>query len=528
MSLPSTPTIYRFGTSGYRTPNAAIGFTPAIVQQLVHAVADYWLTHHHANPTHAAVIVSYDKRPISAERLPLVVATLQARGFNVWVTPTDLPIPLAAFAAKYPALCGIQPAKAFGAIYIGASHNPPEHAGLNVLSPDGAVVASAQSAYIESMQATPLPHAAEPAGTVNTVEVYAAYVRHLLGTVGINVPAMAQAPVHIFYDALFATGRNVMPQLLAQAGVPHTCLHTAEAPPAGWHGMPNPTPHELRTLQTFMQADPAPALLRLGLSNDGDADRFGVLDEHGQYVPPNDVLLLVLYSLITHKWPNTPYVLARSQATSHALDALALAHGWSVLVTPVGYKYLAETFIEHEQQGKAPIGLGAEASGGLSIAGHIPEKDGILADLLVAELVAVTGTPLSHLLTRIKQALPCAYAFAEYASPTPNGDSILTALLAATKQPTAFTGFTLDETGTHALATHLQTQFGTRDGVKLLFTDGAWVLFRKSGTEPLVRLVIEATGTTEAQAQAQHQLLAQAVLAFIAQHTGDELTLSSH
>ena len=509
MSTIATQTgnqVYRFGTSGYRTADAETEFTEPIVRQITQAIADYWLAD---TPPQPAVVVSFDRRPISLQRAPQVAQWLTERGFDVYLTQADTPIPLAAYAAYAPLACGL-PADVLGAVYIGASHNPPEHAGINVLSRDGAVMPSAETARIEAYQQQPLPLDldAKP-GQIHVFDPFDGYYQHVTQNLKMDLSAIAQSGLALFYDPLYATGRQVFARLCQQAGIPLQIIHAEDDIPAGWTGQPNPTAAQLAELGDWMkQSQPGP--LALGLSNDGDADRFGVLDENGQYLPTNDVLLLALFALAEHKLGDKPYDLVRSQASSHALDELANQYGWPTIQTPVGYKYVAETFIEHQQQpDKLPVGLGAEASGGLSIYGHIPEKDGLVANLLIAELVAKAQTPVSQLLAQIKAKLKQSYQFEEWAVHTEAGDALLRELLTLTQQTDTHQADNplgkVDVQTTQAMAQALEQHYGTRDGVKLYFEDGSWLLFRKSGTEPLVRFVVEATAPDAPQAVARLQ-----------------------
>jgi phosphoglucomutase len=520
---PTATQVYRFGTSGYRTDNATAGFTSAIVQQITHAIADYWLSERQPGlTTSPCALVSYDRRPISQQRAPQVAQWLASRGFTVYLTDQDMPIPVAAFAANAPTQCGLPPV--VGAVYVGASHNPPEHAGINVLSAEGAVLASAETAKIEAFQENPLALAATAPGDVLPCQLVAGYIHHLTDTLKFDLPLIAQAGLSLVYDPLYATGRHVFPLLCQQAGIPLQVIHGEDAPPAGWPGQPNPTEAQLQVLSdTIRQANSGP--LTLGLANDGDADRFGVLDEQGRFVPTNDVLLLALSTLARDKFPDQPMVLVRSQASSHALDALAQQVGWAVVETPVGYKYVAETILEHHQPGKTPVGLGAEASGGLSLLGHIPEKDGTVAILLMAELVARQQQPISALIRTLRQQLPHAFLFEEFALKTTEGDTLLRHLLTLADTPNGcLGGFTLDTQATHQHAATLQNGFGTRDGVKLLFTDGSWLLFRKSGTEPLVRFVLETVAPTPTEAKTKWDQLKTALADFCQSVAGVILT----
>jgi phosphomannomutase len=208
----------------------------------------------------------------------------------------------------------------------------------------------------------------------------------------------------------------------------------------------------------------------LGLATDGDSDRFGIVDEQGNVLTPNTVLLLLARHLIKNKGKTGAIV--RTVATTHLLDNLAAKYGLQIYETAVGFKYIGEKMRE------TSVLIGGEESGGLSVIGHIPEKDGILADMLVAEAIAYEGKPLSQLV---------AEAIADADGPLYNkrldlhlDDAHKAAVIDSfTKNPpTEVAGVKVKETG-------------RKDGIKLYLEDGSWVLLRPSGTEPLMRVYLE-------------------------------------
>jgi phosphoglucomutase len=228
---------------------------------------------------------------------------------------------------------------------------------------------------------------------------------------------------------------------------------------------PEPAAEHLGELIAMVRARGA----HLGLATDGDADRFGVVDRDGTVLAPNPILALVLRHLLVHRgWRGG---VARSIATTHLLDALAARHGCELLETPVGFKYLGDLIT----QGRAMFG--GEESGGMSLKGHPPEKDGILACLLAAEVAAVEGTALGDVLERLYGEVG---RLVSLRINVPLSDTVRRSLPARLAEPPA------------ALGPYTVRRVQTTDGLKLDLGDGAWVLVRASGTEPVARLYVEA------------------------------------
>ncbi|MEB3245401.1 MAG: hypothetical protein VKJ06_05380 [Vampirovibrionales bacterium] len=505
-----TPVIYKFGTSGYRNDTDA-GFNEAVVRQITGAIADYFIDQLQRlglGDCAATMLVGGDTREKTIKFAPLVANLLLERGFDVALAEDDIPTPVLAFAASHLDKLGLMHAHSVGAVLLSASHNPWPYGGYNFLTNQGAVAPSAMTQAFEALQANPKALKLNRKGQLKPLEAYMAYRRHLIEQVQINFPSITHAGLQVFYSPLYATGRRYLPPLLADEGVQIHMLQGDADRPQGYTGMPNPVAEELEPLiHAVKGASPAAGSI-VGLANDGDADRFGVIDENGQFVHANDVLLLVLWHQLNHRLVDRPLTgtVLRSQATSHKLDALLKQipqTAIEVIQTPVGYKYIAECFIEQEEQGLPEIILGGESSGGLSIGGHIPEKDGILANLLVLEAMAKAKIPLSRLISEINASLPQRYAFHEIAVRTPDGAKIL-------DQAQAFitTALPVDTQSSVAEAEKLQTKFGTRDGLKFYLSNGGWVLLRASGTEPLLRVYSEGTGASspEAEATCQAQL----------------------
>ena len=196
--------------------------------------------------------------------------------------------------------------------------------------------------------------------------------------------------IRIIFDPLFGSTRNYLDEFLRQAGVKMAILHHWRDPYFGGF-RPEPTDQTLQELKEMVPREGA----HLGLAADGDGDRFGVVDADGTFIQANYILALVLdYLIRTRHWDGG---VARSVATTHLIDAVAAHHGLTVFETPVGFKFIGELLAKGE------IVFGGEESAGMSIKGHVPEKDGILAGALVAEMVAFTGKSIKDLLQDLFQ-----------------------------------------------------------------------------------------------------------------------------
>jgi phosphomannomutase len=209
--------------------------------------------------------------------------------------------------------------------------------------------------------------------------------------------------------------------------------------------------------------------VRLGLATDGDADRFGVIDSDGTWITPNQVLALTLYHLAKHRgWKGAA---VRTVVTSHQVDAVAARFGIRIYEVPVGFKYIGAV-MERE-----PVIVGGEESGGLSVRGHVPEKDGILACLLMAELVAAAGKSLGAILKEITKLGGAFFTDRINIHVDPHKREELLSRLSA---------------GLSTIGPFPVEKFITTDGFKFMLANGEWVAFRASGTEPVFRCYIEA------------------------------------
>jgi phosphomannomutase len=216
---------------------------------------------------------------------------------------------------------------------------------------------------------------------------------------------------------------------------------------------------------------------KLGIATDGDADRFGIIDSNGEFITPNQVIPVLLYHLNkTRGWKG---IAARSVMTSHMLDRLAEKIGVRVVETPVGFKYIGEIMVNNPKD----FIIGGEESGGLTIRGHIPEKDGILACLLMAEAVAMNKKSVTAMLKDIKRMT----------------GEVLTSRLNFHLPGETMEKFrqTLKNDSPDTIAAMKVKNKITIDGDKFILDDNTWIGFRLSGTEPVVRVYVESDSQTK-------------------------------
>jgi phosphomannomutase len=283
-------------------------------------------------------------------------------------------------------------------------------------------------------------------------------------------------------DAVHGTGRGYVNALLKECGWKVTTIREEPDPMFGGI-LPDPAnPACHKTLQEAVLKKKAD----IGLANDPDADRFGVVDSAGEYISPNQVLVLIYLHLLEHRGLRGP--VARTLPTTAMLDVIAAKFGQQVIETPVGFKWVGAAI---EESGAI---LGGEESGGLSIAGHYPGKDGVLADLLLAEVWAVHKAPLGEVYRKQMERFGGFYSDR---IDLHLSDEAKNALLSRVKQKPPKT-----------VAGKKVKEVVTTDGIKLKLEDHSWLLLRPSGTEPLVRVYMEAgsPGRLEELKQAAKEL----------------------
>lgn len=448
-------TAIRFGTSGWRAI-VADEFTVANIRRAVAGIA----AHVKTQPGPHRILVGRDPRFLGESFVDETARVLAAAGVTPIVIPEAAPTPAIAYA--------VRTLKTSGAINFTASHNPPEYNGIKFSTPDGAPALPEVTRQIEAAIAqidaagAPIANAAPPAGGFETADVKPAFLKRL-GEL-IDLRAIAKAGIRIVYDPFWGAGRGYGSNVLREAGVPVETVHDYRDVLFGGHA-PEPDDHLLADAKKMMRETSAV----LGIATDGDADRFGIVDGDGTFIQPNYIIALLFDYLVESRgWRNG---VAKSVATTNLINALAEFHKVPLYETPVGFKFIGELINEDK------IAIGGEESAGLTIRGHVPEKDGILAGLLVAEMVATRGKSLGVQLKELFAKVGSYYPVRENFRLTPEVKAAFIEKLRS--DPAELNGRRV-------------TQVVRTDGLKLILEDGSWVCYRLSGTEPVVRAYTEA------------------------------------
>lgn len=462
-------TAIKFGTSGRRGVMAD-DFTFAGVRRAAAAVAGHLL----ARKKSATVIVGYDTRFFSEDFARAAAAILKSKGCRVLFCKEATPTPAIAHA--------IVQGKLDGGVNITASHNPSEYNGIKFSGPEGGPGMPEITRDIEVRAAKIKDERAqshELEDDFERIDPRESYFDQLRRMVGFDVLERGKRGGVFACDALHGCGAGWLDRILAAQGIPAVMIRTNRDVLFDGSG-PDPSEENLAALKKKVLEEHAVA----GLATDGDADRFGILDRDGSFVSPNHILgLLFDYLLETRcAGPGTraqkPGV-TRSVATTHLLDAVAQLHGVPMYETPVGFKYVGPFL----RDGK--IAMGGEESGALTVAGHVPEKDGILACLLVAEMIAARQATLAEQLRNLFKRVGREYWPIRMNLHLP--EEVQERAVAKLRQdPDEFAGRRVEK-------------LNRADGLKLIFEDGAWLLMRTSGTEPLVRVYTEAATPIESR-----------------------------
>lgn len=445
----------KFGTSGWRAIIAE-DFTFANVERVANAVCGYLKSHPELGNT---LIIGNDTR-FMGEKFGSVAAEIARRkGFRVLHCDHPVPTPTISHA--------IRNMKAAGALNFTASHNPPEYQGIKFSTSDGAPALPDVTKLIEAAIENNDEPADADGGSIEAFDPKEAYLGDLKSK--INFEAIAASKGKFAYDCLYGTGRGYLDKILRDHGLEVETIHDWRDVTFGGKA-PEPGEDHLDELRHAVTTKG----LLLGLATDGDGDRFGIIDSDGTFIEPNKlVALLADYLAESRGWT---LGLARSVATSHLIDRVAKDRNLKLYETPVGFKFIGELIIRDE------IILGGEESAGLSIRGHYPEKDGLIACLLAAEAVAVCGASIGDQLNLLYERVGRLESKRIGVKLTDDVAARLKEKLA--QEPTAIGGRKIES-------------INRLDGVKFLFADGSWMLMRPSGTEPMVRIYAESENAAD-------------------------------
>jgi phosphoglucomutase len=449
----------KFGTSGWRAVMAE-EFTFANVRRAVTGIARYVVSQ---KPRGAKVIVGRDPRFLGETFCAIAAEILSVHGIAPLVIAEAAPTPAISFA--------VTQAKADGAINFTASHNPPEYNGIKFSTPDGApalpevtrqieaeIVAADSTGEKDKATASPVAQPLDPR------RMYLSRLREI-----VDLREIQKAGLRIVFDPFWGAARTYSDALLREAGVEVVTVHDCRDVLFGGHA-PEPDDHLLNDLREKMRETRA----HIGIATDGDADRFGIVDEDGTFFQPNYIIALLFDYLVESRgWRNG---VGKSVATTNLINALAQHHKVELHETPVGFKYIGELIKQDK------ICIGGEESAGLSIRHHVAEKDGVLAGLMCCEMVARRGKSLGKQLHELFAKVGSFYPQRENFRLTEEVKGKFTKKLHS--EPCEFFGRKVAEVV-------------RKDGLKLVFEDGSWVCYRVSGTEPVVRVYSEAANASE-------------------------------
>ncbi|HVF85843.1 MAG TPA: phosphoglucomutase/phosphomannomutase family protein [Abditibacteriaceae bacterium] len=457
MAQPSFVEPIQFGTDGWRSVIADT-YTFDNVRVIAQALAQHLLKNQAQNVPNG-VAIGYDTRFLSQEFARAAAETLAQNGVPAWLSDRDCPTPAIAWATRS--------RQCAAGIMITASHNPPKYNGFKFLLPQGRGADTASTKSVESFLRREPSTRIAPA-KVTEFDARPAFMEQLRQV--IDVDLLKKARGRAVCDFVHGVGRNYLDDFLRECDWEVTTLRGNPNPMFGGI-LPDPAnPACHKALQEMVLETKAD----LGLANDPDADRFGAVDATGEYITPNQVLALVYLHLLEHR--QMEGAVARTVATTCLLDAIARRHNQKVVETAVGFKWLGEKIDDGEAI------LGGEESGGLSIANHCPNKDGIVADLLIAEVWAADAskTPLSTRYAQVMEKYGTFYSDRiDVHLSAEAKDKLMNEM--KTAPPQQFAGVKV-------------ANVVSIDGVKLNLEDGSWLLLRASGTEPLVRVYFEAQG----------------------------------
>ena len=461
MDFKPTMAQIKFGTDGWRAIIAE-DFTFKNVERVAQATADYW----NSNPverTEKLVIVGYDRRFLSDQFARATTDVMCANGFAVLLTSQPTPTPAVSYVVKA--------RKAIGGVMITASHNPPAFNGFKLKAHVGGSAEPAMCKEVESMldkAGRGVP--AEPSANVEVADIRADHYRAIKKLADFKL--ISRSRLRFAHDALFGVGAGCFEQLLAGTTCKVTTLNGAHDPNFGGIN-PEPIPKNYAKSAAWLRTHPHD----ICLVTDGDADRVGAMDGRGNPLSTHQVICLLLRHYVVNRKQKGRMI--KALTTTAMVDKMCAAFGLELVETAVGFKYIASEML------KGNYVLGAEESGGIGFPGHVPERDGILAGLMLLELLAVEKTSVNKLIAGLEKEFgPHRYARIDTHFPLEKRAVLME--FCKTNPPSRLLRSPLKDVKSY-------------DGVKFIAEDSSWLMLRGSGTEPILRIYAEARSDADAQ-----------------------------
>ncbi len=444
-----------FGTGGWRAI-IADDFTKSNLQLLGFSLAHMMKD---TNSADKGIVIGYDRRFLSKESCHWLAEVMAAEGIKCYIVDRSAPTPMIMFTVKKMDI-------PFG-MAVTASHNPAIYNGVKVFTEGGcdanADVTKKIEEYAEKLSGQAIPvmdyEEGKAKGIITEINPFNDYIDSILSLVDLD--SIKKARLRIALDPMYGVSETSLRTILAIARCEVQVIHDRHDTLFGGH-LPAPNEKTLGALSNFVIDN----YCDLGIATDGDADRLGVIDDKGIFVPPNHLLVLLYYYLMRYRGWRGPVV--RNNSTTALLDKVAAAFGQKCYEVPVGFKYISAKMYETDAI------IGGESSGGLTVKGHIRGKDGIYAGTLLIEMMATTKKKLSEMYKEITDQFGEVF--------TCDADFRLTPKTKEALKYTLYTEKTIPE------FPYEIDHISHEDGSKVYFKNGGWVIARFSGTEPLLRL----------------------------------------
>lgn len=397
------------------------------------------------------ILIGYDPRNKAEEFAKYTSGILAQKGFHLFLSSRVVPTPVLAYNALKKNAC---------AIMFTASHNPPEYLGMKFI-PDyaGPATSDITDEIVKNLDEKLDDNIN---GYVDIVDLAPEYNKQIDKL--IDFEKIKNLKTNIIFDGLYSASIGYFDKILKDKNIAFQSFHMEHDINFGG-GMPDPKPKYLKELIEIVKQTPN----SIGLANDGDADRFGVINENGEYVSPNEIIAILAKYLMAKGLKGS---IVKTVGSSILIDVVAEKLGLNVIETPVGFKHVGEAMRKNQ------VIIGGEESGGLSIQGHIPEKDGLIANLLILEAMGATGKSLVELQEELYNLAGTKFYTDRIDKKLDNKNEI---------KPILDKVQTYKSVGNYAI-----TNIDTKDGVKLLLGSDTKILVRPSGTEPLLRIYFEA------------------------------------
>ena len=456
----------KFGTGGWR---AVIGedFTKANIQKLAKALA---LKMKDEGVAEKGMVIGYDRRFLSKEAMQWAGVIFASEGIQTYLINRSSPTPLVIYyVMKHEMPYGMM---------VTASHNPAVYNGIKVFTSGGRDADELQTReienYIRGLENADIKgidyEAAVSSGSIVEINPINEYIDAIINT--IDLKAIREKGLRIALDPMYGVSETSLKTILLTARCDVSTIHDRHDTLFGGK-LPSPSAETLKSLQYYVIDHHCD----IGIATDGDADRIGVIDDTGHFLHPNDIVVLLYYYLVKYKGRKGDAV--RNIATTHMLDRVAESFGQKCYEVPVGFKYISAKMMETNAV------IGGESSGGLTVRGHIPGKDGIYAASLLIEMIAVLGKKLSQILNDIKEIYgELTMEERDYPLSEQKRDQIYQRLLMDKLIPKL--PFEIEK-------------ISYLDGCKVYFRNGGWVITRFSGTEPLLRIFCEMPNAEDAK-----------------------------